>query len=223
VVGDRRLVVFADYVCPFCYLAENVLQRLRAEGTMVEPAAFELRPPGTPLPSPDEPWLREGWRRSVEPLARELGVTMQYPALSTRTRKAHEAVAFAGGNGVMLEMHQAVYQAYWQDGRDIGRIDVLVEIGADVGLDRGALRVALDIDQWTERVRQDGERAARLALGGVPAYVLAGGSNVPAGNDRTAAPADGAADEANTDVAQRVRIGLLRYDELRAWMADHDV
>jgi predicted DsbA family dithiol-disulfide isomerase len=223
VVGDRGLVVFADYVCPFCYLAESVLQRLRAEGTTVEPAAFELRPPGTPLPSPDEAWLRAGWGSSVEPLARELGVTMQYPAISTRTRKAHEAVAFARANGVMLEMHQAVYQAYWQDGRDIGRIDVLVEIGAGVGLDQGGLRVALDIDQWTERVRHDVQRAASLALGGVPAYVLAGGRGGAAWNDMSAAPADGARDEGHGDVAQRVRVGLLRYDELRAWMADHDV
>jgi predicted DsbA family dithiol-disulfide isomerase len=222
-VGDRGLVVFADYVCPFCYLAESVLQRLRAEGTRVEPAAFELWPAGTPLPVPDEAWMRAGRGSAVESLARELGVTLQYPALSTRTRKAHEAVAFARANGVMLDMHQAVYHAYWQDGRDIGRIDVLVEIGADVGLDRGGLRVALDIDQWTGRVRHDVQRAARLALGGVPAYVLTGGGGGSARNDRTAAPADGGGDEGNADVAQRVRVGLLRYDELRAWMADHDV
>jgi predicted DsbA family dithiol-disulfide isomerase len=217
VVVDRRLVVFADYACPFCYLAESALQQLRAEGVTVEAGAFELRPPGTPLPSPDEQWMRTGWQRSVEPLARELGVAMRYPAFSTRTRKAHEAVAFAREQGAMLELHQAVYRAYWEDARDIGRIDVLVEIGAGVGLDRGALRVALDIDQWTERVVGDAQRAGRLGLRGVPAYVLAG-------DDGTAtAVADGAGNEVNTGVAQRVRIGLQRYDELRVWMADHDV
>jgi predicted DsbA family dithiol-disulfide isomerase len=202
------LVVFADYVCPYCYLAESVLRRLRAEGTAVEPAAFELRPSGTPLPASDEAWLRHAWERSVLPLAEELGVTLRYPALAARTRKAHEAVAFARAAGDPTAMHEAVYRAYWQEGRDIGRIDVLVDIGAAAGLDRGALRVALDIDQWTDRVAQDSGLARRIGIGGVPAYLLGG----------TRDAAAGAVVE-----ARRLRVGLQRYDELRSWVTDDDI
>jgi predicted DsbA family dithiol-disulfide isomerase len=199
-VQEKRLILFADYVCPFCYLAEAGAARLRESGGVaVEGAALELRPAGTPLPDPDEVWQREAWSRSVEPLAAELGVTIARPARMTRTRKAHEAAAHARTEGRFAALHTAIYDAYWRDGRDIGRIDVLTEIGRAAGLDAGRLRVALDIDQCTARVEQDEAFAARLGLGGVPAYVLAGG-------------ADG------TGVAADIRVGLRRYEELTAWM-----
>lgn len=205
-VGQRRLVVFADYVCPFCRLAESVLARLRRDhGVESEVAAFELRPPGSPVPGAANPWKREAWHRVIVPLAAELGVALQYPSLMPRTRKAHEAVAYARSVGTSGPMHEAVYDAYWQDGRDIGRIDVLVDIGAAVGLDRTALKVALDIDQWTERVLQDLAAARRLGLTGVPAYVR----HTPAVGD--------------VPVTAELRVGLQRYEELRAWMVRDDV
>jgi predicted DsbA family dithiol-disulfide isomerase len=196
-VAERELLVFADYTCPFCILAEAGLGRLRADGVRVEAGAFELRPAGTPLPSPDEGWMREGWDRVVAPLAAELGVEMRYPTFMTRSRKAHEAAAFARAEGALEPMQQALYAAYWRDGRDIGRIDVLTDIAGEIGLDRGAMRVALDIDSWSERVAEDRAQAARLRLTGVPAYV---------------------------DTARgAVLVGLQRYHELRTWVTQDDV
>jgi predicted DsbA family dithiol-disulfide isomerase len=192
-----RLVVFADYVCPFCYLAETQVARLRAEGVAVQGAAFELRPAGTPLPSLRERYMHDSWRLLIEPLREELQVSMRFPTVSTRTRKAHEAAAWARERDAFDRMHEAIYRAYWEDAADIGRIDVLTEIGAGVGLDRSELRVSLDIDQFTERVEQDRAWAARLQLGGVPAYLL---------------QADG------SDAGVELRTGMLRYDELKAWM-----
>jgi predicted DsbA family dithiol-disulfide isomerase len=197
---ERKLVVFADYACPFCYLGETQVARVRRGSGGTEGAAFELRPQGTPLPTLREPHLHDAWERVIEPLMQELQVEMRFPALATRTRKAHEAAAWARQEGAFAQLHEAIYRAYWQEGRDIGRIDVLMDIGAAVGLDRTGLKVALDIDQWTERVEQDREWAAQLGLSGVPAYLL---------HPRAGAEA-GAGGE--------LRVGMQRYDELRAWM-----
>ncbi|CAN5637525.1 DsbA family protein [soil metagenome] len=199
-VPEQSLTVFADYVCPFCYLAESGLDRLRADGDETGVAAYELRPAGTALPTMTETWLQASWERTVEPLARSLGVVMRYPTVATRTRKAHEAVAYARSTGALQAMHDAIYRAYWEDGRDIGRIDVLVEIGASVGLEVGGLRVALDIDQWTQRVDQDLAWAGRLGLTGVPAYLLRR-------SQRDGHPAE-----------DELRVGLQRYEELRSWV-----
>jgi predicted DsbA family dithiol-disulfide isomerase len=198
-----KLIVWADYVCPFCWLAETELGRRGRLVAQVERGAFELRPAGAPLPDADDAGLQDVWERLVEPLARELDVMLRYPTLMTRTRKAHEAAAYARSEGALEVMHEAIYRAYWEDGRDIGRIDVLVEIGATVGLDRGGLRVALDIDQWTARVLEDQARAGQLGFHGVPAYSLqrsAGANAVLVGDE--------------------VRLGLQRYDELKAWVTE---
>jgi predicted DsbA family dithiol-disulfide isomerase len=206
-VRNRKLVVFADYACPFCYLAESEVARLRAERAVeIEGAALELRPAGTGLPSPQVGWMREAWQESVEPLAAELGVEMRYPSLTTRTRKAHEAAAFARERGSFDVMNEAIYRAYWRDGRDIGRIDVLVDIGAEAGLDPMDLRVELDIDKWAERVDRDAVWAALLGVTGVPAYLL----YVPGAEGQ---PAE----------SGQLRAGMQRYDELKAWVVRDDV
>lgn len=193
-----RLIVYGDYVCPYCYLAETQLERLRGDVSFeIEPAAFELRPPGTALPAPDAEWLRRGWRESVEPLARSMGVEMRCPRASTRTRKAHEAVAHAREQGAALAMHSAIYRAWWLDGRDIGRIDVLMEIATEVGLDGSGLKVELDIDKWTDRVVQEEAAASQYGIAAVPAYVRMAGSDVTG-----------------------FRTGLQDYDKLKDWVTD---
>jgi predicted DsbA family dithiol-disulfide isomerase len=202
---EQGLTVFADYACPYCYLAEAGLARLRAGGTSVAVAAYELRPPGTPLPPSAEAWLREDWERVVQPLASQHGMALRYPRHATRTRKAHEAVAYARSAGVVDVMHGAVYRAYWEEGRDIGRIDVLVDVGVEVGLDRGALRVALDIDQWADRVARDEAWAGQLGVHVVPAYLLRPGH------------------AAGLPVLGELRTGLQSYDELGAWVRTDDV
>ncbi|HEX6133627.1 MAG TPA: DsbA family protein [Longimicrobiales bacterium] len=204
---EERLIVFADYVSPLCCLADHVVRRFRQKrGVRVDGAAFELRPPGTPLADPGAPGRIDEWQRHVAPLAGELGVELKPPAVATRTRKAHEAAAYARSVGRFDAMHGAILGAYWEAGADIGRIDVLVEIGRGIGLDATGLRVALDIDQWTERVEADEAWAAQLGVQGVPAYV------------RAATGADG------TTVAADIGTGLRQLDELEAWWErKHDI
>lgn len=199
-MAARQLIVYADYACPFCFLAEAALERLAGAGVAIERRAFELRPPPAPLPDLRQARYRVGWATSVEPLARKLGREIRFPARPVRTRKAHEAAAFARSRDRLEPMHAAIHRAYFVEGRDIGRIDVLVAIGGAVGLDPGELKVELDVDRWTERVEADEAAAARLGVRAVPAYVRAGH--------------DGA------DERALVVTGVRDHDWLRGWLDD---
>lgn len=165
------LVVYSDYVCPFCYLAEPVIRRVREE-TGVETAyrAYELRPAPVPLLDPREGGYADAFRATIAPLASALGVEIRLPDVAPRSRKAHEAAAFARENGAFDAVHAAIFRAYWVEGLDVGRIDVLVEIGRGVGLDPTALKVALDLDQYTGRVEREEQEALRLGVSGVPSF-----------------------------------------------------
>lgn len=168
--GVAALEVWADYVCPYCYLAEAILAGVRAAGVAVEPRAFELRPAPVPPLDPAEPWVRRAWDTTVLPLAERLDVAMNFPEIVPRTRKAHEAAAFARERGSGDAMHAALYRGYWVERRDIGRIDVLVDIGAAIGLDRTELKVVLDIDTYTEQVIAEAHAALEAGVSGVPAF-----------------------------------------------------
>lgn len=170
---EARVVVYYDYVSPFCYMAEPVLRRLREEaGVRVEHRAFELWPAPAELPDPRE--QERNWAAVVEPLARELGMEMRYPRVQPRTRKAHETAAYAREHGRFDEVHDALYRAYFVEGLDIGRIDVLAELGARFGLDVQDLRIALGVDRYTEQVLAEEVEALGRGVRGVPAYVVDG-------------------------------------------------
>ncbi|MGH7505655.1 MAG: DsbA family oxidoreductase [Longimicrobiales bacterium] len=190
------VVIFSDYVCPFCYVAEAAIARLRADGVVVQRRAFELRPPSSPLPDLDAGHYRAAFERAVLPLAQRAGVEIRFPALATRTRKAHEAAAHARDAGKLEAMHDAIFRAYFVEGRDIGRIDVLVAIGESVGLDRTGLKVALDIDKHAERVAADNALAAAFGITAVPAFVR------------------------ERDSGHEIQLGAREYRALRRWLRD---
>jgi predicted DsbA family dithiol-disulfide isomerase len=170
---DRpEVVVYGDYSCPFSYMTEALLARLRSEeGVRIEHRAFELRPAPAPLLDPKGEGLVRHWDSTVLPLARELGVEIRMPPVQPRTRKAHEAAAHAREAGQFEAMHASLYRAFFVDGADIGRIDVLVQIGEGVGLDPTGLKVALDIDQQTDRVLADQAEARARGIAAVPALL----------------------------------------------------
>ena len=166
------VVVFSDFTCPFSYVTEAALRRLGGETELaVDHRAFELFPVPAPLP------LDAGmeWAEPLRPLAGEVGVDLLRPGYQSRTRKAHEAARLAEERGVGVEMRAALFEGYFREGLDIGRIDVLVELGERVGLDRTELKVVLDIDRFTDAVLGDRETALRSGVRETPTLVVGSG------------------------------------------------
>lgn len=173
---DQVLInVWSDYVCPFCYLEEPVLARLREEyGDRVEIRwrAFELRPEPVPTLDPGGEYLRTTWNRSVYPMAERRGMTLRLPPVQPRSRKALEAAEFARGEGRFEEMHRALFRAFFEEGRDLDDPEVLLAVGGSVGLDPEDLRTALEQGRHTETVLGDAELARELGISGVPALLV---------------------------------------------------
>lgn len=165
------VVVFSDFACPFSYVTEAALRRMQSAGE-VEPThlAWELYPTPAPLPPADA----GEWMDALRPLADELGIRLRVP-VPARTRKAHEAAAFAATKGLGPAMREALFAASFAEGRDIGRIDVLVEIGAAVGLDASELKVVLDVDAFAARIAAEEDAARRAGVEGVPTIVVGTG------------------------------------------------
>ena len=186
--NGREITVFADYVCPFSYLSLEGLEAQAASGMVVHWRAFELRPAQTPLLGPfaDAEW------QMVQAVAAEHGSELTRPSVRPRTRKAHEATRLAQTLDRGDAMRRAIFDAYFRENRDIGRIDVLVEIGAGIGIEPAAMKVALDVDVHTADVEADQELASTLGIEGTPAFI--------AGAD--------------------IRLGYLSADHLREWLEE---
>lgn len=153
-----RITVFSDYVCPSCYLEEPDLARVReeyGEAIGLDWRAYELRPDLAPTLDPDGDYLLRVWNASVYPMARSLGMTLRLPPVQPRSRKTLAAAEYARGEGRFDQMHEALFRAFFEDGADIGENEVLLQIGASVGLEREGLLFVLEEGRHTQKVLAD--------------------------------------------------------------------
>jgi len=168
------VILFSDFTCPFSYVTEAALRRIDAFPIeRIEFRAFELYP--SPAPLPDS----VADAASVAPLAAladEAGVRIERREFVPRTAKAHEAARFARGHGREPALRDAVFRAYWEEGRDIGRIDVLVALGAGVGLEAEDLKIALDIDAFADEIGRERLVAEGAGVRHTPTLVVGEGA-----------------------------------------------
>jgi predicted DsbA family dithiol-disulfide isomerase len=158
-----QIVVWSDYVCPFCYLERPVLDQVKeefGEQVQIDWRAFELRPEPTP---------------TLDPSAEQRGVILRLPPVQPYSRKAHEAAEFAREQGLLDEMNRALFKAFFEDGRDLANPDVLIDIGLSAGLDAVALRDGLDSGRYTQAVVEDERVAREVGISGVPALIVSAG------------------------------------------------
>ena len=156
-----RLVFYFDYVDPGSYLMHRQLGQLLPNG--VEPTVhpLEVRPvPQELIDGMDPEWNAYG--ETVEGLAREAEIRMTHPVFIPWSRKAHELRLHAAEQGLESPMHEEIFSARFQEGADIGRIDVLVAAAEKVGLDASESKAVLDVDKHRDRVvdlRREAEAA----------------------------------------------------------------
>lgn len=136
---------------------------------------FELRPEPTPTLRPEEDYLRQTWARSVYPLAERIGVRIVLPSVSPQphTHLAWEGFQFAREHGKGDVYNHRVLAAFFQEGQDIGRAEILTPLAGGVGLDTTEFGAALR----TRRYREAHQRALHHAyheakIASVPTFII---------------------------------------------------
>ncbi|GHA90161.1 DsbA family oxidoreductase [Modicisalibacter luteus] len=169
------LIVWSDYVCPFCYLEAPELDALVShfgERIHVEWRAFELRPEPVPTLDPDGDYLHDIWGRAVYPMARQRGMTLQLPRIQPRSRLAHEAAKWAMDHDAFAPMHTELFRGFFEDSLDLADPQALIETANYLGLDGDSLGRYLAEGRYREAVLADQEDAHRWGISGVPAMLL---------------------------------------------------
>ncbi|WP_028400413.1 DsbA family oxidoreductase [Ectobacillus panaciterrae] len=147
----EKIKVYSDFVCPFCFLGKKPIEEaLKADE--VEWMPFELRPEGAEPLDPNAPYIQNGWKYGVQPMAEKLGISMILPDIHPhpRTTLAHEGYQYAKEHGKGNEYVQNVFVSFWQKGLNIGDIEVLSSIAQETGLEKEAFEEALRTRKYKE-------------------------------------------------------------------------
>jgi predicted DsbA family dithiol-disulfide isomerase len=110
----------------------------------------------------------------LQNVAAELGLPWGRRTRTYNSRRAQELGKWAEALGLGDEFHQAVFQAYFADGRNIAEISVLKEIAGTIGLDGRMAEQALAERTFQAAVDRDWEYARTCGITAVPTFRVDG-------------------------------------------------
>lgn len=96
--------------------------------------------------------------------------------VAANTFDAHRLIALSARYGPHIHngVVEALFAAYFLEGRNIGDPDTLCDIAVQAGLDRQEVAAMLAGDGLADTVRAGLEQAGRIGVTGVPFFILAG-------------------------------------------------
>ena len=177
---ELKVTVFSDYICPFCYIGDARLKRLRA--------CFELKvnwcfleihpdtsPQGEPVSSLNYP--AETWERMMATLrhmAEEEGLSLREHDFTTSSRSALQLAEAAKtvGAAVFYRLHARLFEAFFSAGRNIGDRDCLRSLALDAGMTEAQIGSAWQDEVVGERLQHYLTAARELRVQATPTFFI---------------------------------------------------
>jgi predicted DsbA family dithiol-disulfide isomerase len=192
VAAAGRIDVISDAICPWCYIGKRHLERalgiLESEHKLRFSVAwhpFQLNP-DMPAEGVDRQQYRIAKFGSAERskqmderitgVAANVGIEFHLERLTRtpNTVKAHRLIRFGGQKGVQNDVVEALFEAYFCNGADIGDDKVLADVGHRGGLDYEAVLAMLAGAEGHREVLAGDQMARNAGIQGVPSFALQG-------------------------------------------------
>jgi predicted DsbA family dithiol-disulfide isomerase len=109
----------------------------------------------------------------VRRMAAQVGLTMTTHSRLINSRPALQAAEFAREQGRFDAMHEALFKAYWEKGKDVSDVAVLREVSGRVGVDPDGMEAAVREDRYGDYLDARRQEAEELMITGIPAHLIA--------------------------------------------------
>lgn len=181
--------IFSDTICPWCLIGKRRLEKALAQrpdlDVTIHWRTFQLNPQ-----MPDNGMDRETYLamkfggtdnagmvyNRIREAGAEEGVDFAFEDIkrTPNTIDSHRLIRWAAGQDKESEVVEALFQAYFLRGEDIGNIEVLVAAAESVGLDPGEARAFLESEALKAELRDEDRQARGLGIDGVPCFIFNG-------------------------------------------------
>jgi len=182
--------IVSDVVCPWCFIGkrrlESALELYRERFPQrPEPSVawwpFQLSP-DIPAEGVDREAYMNGkfgkeriatMHQRIEALGRDVGIEFGFDKIRRQpnTLAAHALIELAGQHGVQDELAEALFKAYFVEGRDLSNPDTLRELATKAGLPAAAVEQSLT-EQARQHVQQHEHQARQIGVQGVPFFIF---------------------------------------------------
>jgi len=183
--------IISDVVCPWCFIGKR-----RLESAL---RLYRERNPGSPEPkvtwhpfqlNPDLP--AEGVDRDeyvkrkfgadragqvygrITAVGKQVGIPFDFTKLTRQpnTLAAHSLIALAIDSGQQDAMVEALFRAFFLEGKDLTSADTLADVAAGAGLDPGEVKAFLASENARAHIEAEDKQARKIGVEGVPFFIF---------------------------------------------------
>lgn len=189
-----NLDIVSDVVCPWCFIGKRRLEKAMALRPdykfeiMWRP--FQLNPDMPPEGMPHKDYYRGkfGSKEQVKQLTDNMtavgvseGLKFNFDniPMAPNTMDAHRLIRWSYSTGHQGVVVEALFQAYFHEGKDIGTKAVLMDIAQKAGMDTNVLKMLLEEDTETREISAEVKKAGEMGITGVPFMVLGNKFAIP--------------------------------------------
>ena len=167
--------MYSDYICPFCYLGESIIEKLKNKFNIeMEHIGIEIHPE-----TPEEGVDLRGRIFGIEDMdenlrcrGKEYGLNFCDIGLLSNSRKALIVGEYARTVSKNADFTHEVFKAYFERCLDIGKECVLFEIGQKVGLAKQEIEDCLKDSSYQNSFADNCAEARKLDISGVPTFII---------------------------------------------------
>lgn len=184
-----KIMIWSDFVCPFCFIGQSHLDKAlatfaHADTVEIKYKSFLLMPNVAyePGKSYAETFAEvkglpvnqaQAMLSQVTEQAKQSGVQIDYDiAKLTSTYAAHRIFQYAKTEGKGTEFFKRYYAAHFSEGEVLSDRETIVRLAEEVGLDGEAVNKILDTEEYSEQVNQDVAESQAIGVQGVPFFVF---------------------------------------------------
>lgn len=199
-VNDKiQIEVWSDIVCPFCYLGkkklEKAISRLNAEDQVeIKFRSFQLTPdfPKNQSKPSAQYYEEQGFAMGrmqqmsaqLEKTGLNYGINYKFDnTLLFNSYDAHRLLKWADEQGKGTELKTLFFKAYFTEGKDLSKQEVLCSLVNELGLDAKRALDILKSTEYGDQVAYDIARANKLGISGVPFFLLNGQERISGAQD----------------------------------------
>ncbi|MBO9476904.1 DsbA family oxidoreductase [Shimia sp. R11_0] len=189
-----KLDIISDPICPWCFIGKTRLEKALAQEPdhpfVIEWHPFQLNPdmPAAGMDRRDYLETKFGGKENavrvygeIEKHALEEGLNIDFAAIkrTPNTINAHRLIHWAGIEQKQNAVVDALFAAYFTEGRDIGDTDVLADIADSAGMDAAVVRKLLASNSDVEDIRNRDAHSRQMGVNSVPTFIVANQHAVP--------------------------------------------
>jgi len=188
-LNNMKIEIWSDVMCPFCYIGkrkfESALNQFEHKDQIeIVWKRFQLAPDMvTDSTKNIHEFLAahkgmtieqaKGMNNHVANMAKQVGLDYNFDkAIPANSFLAHQFSHLAYKHNLQGQAEEALFKAYFTDGKNIDDINTLVQIGTEIGLAAYEITNALNDNLYANEVRNDIDEARQIGVNGVPFFVF---------------------------------------------------